>query len=52
MLVNGQPGIVAWREDGISLSVMGFTVVDARIVAITVVTDPARLASMGLPDPA
>jgi RNA polymerase sigma factor (sigma-70 family) len=50
-LVNGDPGIVSWREDGAPLSVMAFTVVDGRIAGITVVTDPARLASMDLPDP-
>ncbi|MFI6743603.1 sigma-70 family RNA polymerase sigma factor [Nonomuraea sp. NPDC050451] len=51
VLVNGLPGIVAWREDGTPLSVIAFTVVDGRIAGIAVVTDPARLASMDLPDP-
>ncbi|GII30028.1 sigma-70 family RNA polymerase sigma factor [Planotetraspora mira] len=51
VLVNGLPGFVAWREDGTPLSVMAFTVVDGRIVAITTVIAPARLASMNLPDP-
>ncbi|MET8386241.1 RNA polymerase subunit sigma-70, partial [Streptosporangium canum] len=51
VLVNGLPGIVSWREDGAPLSVMAFTVVDGRIVAIATVIDPARLASMDLPDP-
>ncbi|MDP9841000.1 sigma-70 family RNA polymerase sigma factor [Streptosporangium lutulentum] len=51
VLVNGLPGLVSWREDGAPLSVMAFTVVDGRIAGITVVTDPARLASMDLPDP-
>jgi RNA polymerase sigma-70 factor (ECF subfamily) len=31
--------------------VIAFTVVDGRIAAIAAVTDPARLASMDLPDP-
>jgi RNA polymerase sigma-70 factor (ECF subfamily) len=51
VLVNGLPGIVSWREDGAPLSVMAFTVVNGRIAAIAAVTDPARLASMDLPDP-
>ncbi|MFI6887046.1 sigma-70 family RNA polymerase sigma factor [Streptosporangium canum] len=51
VLVDGLPGFVSWREDGAPLSVMAFTVVDGRIVAIATVIDPARLASMDLPDP-
>ncbi|WP_067487814.1 sigma-70 family RNA polymerase sigma factor [Actinomadura hibisca] len=51
VLVNGLPGIVSWREDGTPLSVVAFTVVDGRITDIAVVVDPARLASMDLPDP-
>ncbi len=51
VLVNGLPGFVSWREDGTPLSVIAFTIVDRRIAGITVVTDPARLASMNLPEP-
>jgi RNA polymerase sigma-70 factor (ECF subfamily) len=51
VLVNGLPGIVSWREDDAPLSVIAFTVVDGRIAGIAAVTDPARLASMDLPDP-
>jgi RNA polymerase sigma-70 factor (ECF subfamily) len=51
VLVDGLPGIVSWREDGAPLSVIAFTVVDGRIAGIAVVIDPARLASMDLPDP-
>ncbi|RVX45282.1 RNA polymerase sigma-70 factor (ECF subfamily) [Nonomuraea polychroma] len=51
VLVNGLPGIVSWREDGAPLSVVAFTVVEGRIAGIAVVIDPARLASMDLPDP-
>jgi RNA polymerase sigma-70 factor (ECF subfamily) len=35
VLANGLPGVVSWREDGTSLSVISFTVVvddDGRIV--------------------
>ncbi|MFI6024903.1 sigma-70 family RNA polymerase sigma factor [Amycolatopsis magusensis] len=48
VLVDGRPGVVAWREDGAPLSVMAFTVVGGRIVAIAVVTDPGKLAAMEL----
>lgn len=51
VLVNGLPGLVSWREDGVPLSVTAFTIVDGRIADIAIVVDPARLASMDLPDP-
>ncbi|MER7503909.1 sigma-70 family RNA polymerase sigma factor [Nonomuraea pusilla] len=51
LLVDGLPGVVSWGEDGAPLSVLAFTVGDGRIVAVTLVTDPARLASMSLPYP-
>jgi RNA polymerase sigma-70 factor (ECF subfamily) len=51
VLVDGLPGIVSWREDGTPLSVIAFTVADGRIAGIAIVTDPATLASMDLPDP-
>ncbi|MBP2706787.1 sigma-70 family RNA polymerase sigma factor [Microbispora sp. RL4-1S] len=51
VLVNGLPGIVSWREDGTPLSVISITVVDGRVAEITVVTDPARLATAHLPEP-
>ncbi|SFW62593.1 hypothetical protein [Amycolatopsis australiensis] len=34
VLVDGLPGVVAWREDGSPLPVAVFTVADGRIVAI------------------
>ena len=49
MLVNGEPGIVAWRPNGTPLAVMACTVADGRIVEIVSVSDPERLASIGLP---
>ncbi len=52
VLVDGRPGVVSWHEDGAPLSVMAFTVVDGRITALAVVTDPAKLASLDLPSPA
>ncbi|MEV0353272.1 sigma-70 family RNA polymerase sigma factor [Nonomuraea sp. NPDC050680] len=50
VLVNGLPGYVSWREDGTPLSIISFTVADGRIAAIAIVADPARIASMHLPD--
>ncbi|MFE5910538.1 sigma-70 family RNA polymerase sigma factor [Streptomyces wedmorensis] len=50
--VNGRPGVIAWNKDGTPLSVLAFTVAAGRITEITAVVDPARLALMGLPDPA
>ncbi|MFD1537428.1 sigma-70 family RNA polymerase sigma factor [Nonomuraea guangzhouensis] len=52
VLVNGLPGYVSWREDGTPLSIISFTVAGGRISAIAIVADPARIASMCLPDPA
>jgi RNA polymerase sigma factor (sigma-70 family) len=49
VLVNGEPGILAWAANGDPLSVMACTVVDGRIVEIVSVTDPDRLAAMDLP---
>jgi RNA polymerase sigma factor (sigma-70 family) len=51
VLVGGLPGVVAWRPDGSPLSVVAFTVADGRIAGIAAVADPARLASMALPEP-
>ncbi|MFI7453071.1 sigma-70 family RNA polymerase sigma factor [Nonomuraea sp. NPDC049714] len=49
VLVNGEPGIVAWNASGRPASVMACTVVDGRITEILSVTDPGRLAEMDLP---
>jgi RNA polymerase sigma-70 factor (ECF subfamily) len=46
-LVNGSAGVVVVM-DGTLLSVMGFTVVAGRIVAIDVLTDPDRLRELDL----
>jgi len=43
VLVNGEPGIVAWSAKGRPLGVMACTVVDGRTVQILSVTDPKRL---------
>ena len=49
VLVNGTPGIAVWHPDGTLRAVMACTVVDGRIVEMESVTDPDRLASIGLP---
>jgi RNA polymerase sigma factor (sigma-70 family) len=49
VLVNGEPGILAWGPTGTPLGVMACTVVDGRIVEMVSVTDPVRLAAMDLP---
>jgi hypothetical protein len=46
-LINGTPGIVA-VVGGRALSVMGFSVVGGRIVAIDVLFDPERLGKLDL----
>ncbi|MGK4596110.1 sigma-70 family RNA polymerase sigma factor [Amycolatopsis sp. w19] len=47
-LVNGKPGIVSWSRTGKLLGVMACTIVDGRIVGIDSVSDPRRLAAMGV----
>ena len=44
-VVNGAAGVVV-ATDGRPISVMGFTVVDGRIVEIDVIADPERLARL------
>lgn len=51
VLVNGRPGYVSRHEDGTLLSISAFTVTDGRITGIEIVTDPARIASIHLPEP-
>ncbi|MFF5705982.1 sigma-70 family RNA polymerase sigma factor [Streptomyces sp. NPDC012794] len=46
-LINGAAGVVVVREDR-ALSVMAFTVVGGRIVAIDVLSDPERLERLDL----
>ena len=48
-LVDGRPGLVSWRADGTPLSVLSFTVTDAKITAISSIVDPAKLAALDLP---
>lgn len=49
VLVNGEPGFVAWGAKGEVLGVVACTVVDGRIVEILTVSDRKRLDTMGLP---
>ncbi|WP_030825297.1 RNA polymerase sigma factor SigJ [Streptomyces hygroscopicus] len=48
-LVNGAVGVVSSRE-GRPFSVLAFTVVDGRIVAIDILADPERLDGLDLTD--
>ncbi|MFI9365926.1 RNA polymerase sigma factor SigJ [Kitasatospora sp. NPDC053057] len=47
VLVNGSPGVVSFA-DGRALSVMSFTIHDGRITGLDILTDPTRLAALGL----
>ncbi|MGC4944323.1 sigma-70 family RNA polymerase sigma factor [Kribbella sp. DT2] len=49
VLVNGQPGIVAYATNGKPVSVMACTVVDGQIVEILSLIDAKRLASTDIP---
>jgi RNA polymerase sigma factor (sigma-70 family) len=49
VLVNGEPGFVAWGAKGKVLGVVACTVVDGRIVEILTVSDRKRLDTMDLP---
>jgi RNA polymerase sigma-70 factor (ECF subfamily) len=51
VLVNGEPGIVAWNASGRPIAVMACTVVDGRLVEVESLRDPERLAAIDLPDP-
>jgi RNA polymerase sigma factor (sigma-70 family) len=51
LLVNGEPGIVAWNKKGQPIAVMACTVAGGRLVEIESVRDPERLAAMALPSP-
>jgi RNA polymerase sigma-70 factor (ECF subfamily) len=48
VLVDGTAGVVI-EVDGVPDTIMGFTVRDGRIVAIDILADPERLASLDLP---
>lgn len=47
VLVNGTVGVVG-TLDGRPMSVMGFTLVEGKIVALHILADPERLARLGL----
>jgi RNA polymerase sigma factor (sigma-70 family) len=49
VMVNGEPGFVAWGANGKVLGVAACTVVDGRIVELLTVSDRKRLDAMGLP---
>ncbi|SHF86942.1 RNA polymerase sigma factor SigJ [Streptoalloteichus hindustanus] len=45
--VNGAAGVVS-TADGVPVSVLGFTIVDGRVVALDILADPARLGQLDL----
>jgi len=49
--VDGEPGILVWGPNGRPMGLMACTVAGGRIVALTSIIDPARLARMDLPGP-
>lgn len=49
--VNGAPGILTWSRSGKPLGLMSCTVRGGRIVDVVALLDPARLATMDLPQP-
>ena len=48
VLVNGNPGGVAWAPDGSPFSVVALAVKGGRIVAIDILADPDRLGQLDL----
>jgi len=50
-LVDGRPGVVAWRPDGGPPPLPVFTGAGGRITAISIVADPGRLARVHLAEP-
>ncbi|WP_282697965.1 sigma-70 family RNA polymerase sigma factor [Streptomyces sp. CC208A] len=49
VLVDGEPGFVAWGANGKVLGVVACTVVDGRIVELSTVSDRKRLDAVDLP---
>ena len=48
VLVNGNIGVVSHLPDGRLLSVIGFTIVDGKVVEMDILADPDRLARLDL----
>ncbi len=49
-LINGAAGVVVIPDDGELFSVMGFTVINGKVAAIDVLSDPERLREVDLSD--
>jgi RNA polymerase sigma-70 factor (ECF subfamily) len=49
LLINGAAGLVNTVDGGL-ISVMSFTIVDGRIAAIDILSDPDRLSRLDLAD--
>lgn len=48
VLVNGEPGIVAWGPNGVPAAVMACTVVSGRLVSLTSILDPQALSVLDI----
>ena len=48
VLVNGNIGVVSRLPDGRVLSVIGFTIVDGKVVEMDILADPDRLSRLDL----
>ncbi|CAM2978363.1 sigma-70 family RNA polymerase sigma factor [Saccharomonospora xinjiangensis] len=51
VVVNGQPGILAWSPEGTPVALMACTVHDGRMTRIASLTDRSRLDRIDLPAP-
>jgi RNA polymerase sigma-70 factor (ECF subfamily) len=49
VLVDGEPGVLAWTADGAPLALMICTIEKDRIVEVESITDPRILAALDLP---
>ena len=48
VLVNGNVGVVSRLPDGRVFSVIGFTIVDGRVIEMDILADPDRLSRLDL----
>ena len=49
VLVDGEPGVLAWTADGAPLALMACTIEGDRIKKVESITDPRILAALDLP---
>jgi RNA polymerase sigma-70 factor (ECF subfamily) len=49
VLVDGEPGVLAWTVDGAPLALMACTIQGDRIIEVESIADPRILAALDLP---